>query len=71
MPREKIKIIDLSEILRPYENMWVALSKDNTKVIEAANTLSELFNKINGEDHRKFEFMKVPKFRNINLLMWQ
>lgn len=53
---------DLSEILRPYEDMWVALSKDNKKVIESEKTLAKLFEKLSGKDHRKFEFMKVPKF---------
>ena len=53
---------DLSEILRPYDNMWIALSKDNSKVIEAAKTLKQLFKKLKGEDVREFEFMKVPDF---------
>ena len=53
---------DLSKILRPYENMWVALSKDNKKIIEADKTLEKLFKKLDGLDHRDFEFMKVPKF---------
>lgn len=57
-----MKKTDLSEILRPYENMWVALSKDNNKVIEASKTLKELFKKLNKKDFREFEFMKVPEF---------
>jgi len=53
---------DLSEILKPYDNMWIALSKDNSKVIEAGTTLKQLFKKLKGKDVREFEFMKVPDF---------
>lgn len=53
---------NLFEIVKPYENMWIALSKDNAKVIEAAKTLRELFNKLKGKDPRELEFMKVPNF---------
>lgn len=58
----KMKKNDLSEILRSYDNMWVALSKDNNKVIEADKTLKRLFKKLKGKDVREFEFMKVPNF---------
>jgi len=60
--KKKAKKTDLSEILRPYEDMWVALSKDNEKVIESGKTLEQLLKKISGKDHREFEFMKVPEF---------
>jgi hypothetical protein len=53
---------DLSKILKSYENMWVALSKENNKVIESGKTLNQLFKKLKGKDPRKFEFMKVPNF---------
>jgi len=53
---------DLSEILRPYENMWVALTKDNTEVIEAGKTLKAVLKKLKGRDYRELEFMKVPEF---------
>lgn len=62
MGKEKSTSIDLSEILRPYENMWVALTKDNTKVIEAGNTLEILLTKLKGKDVEQLEFMKVPEF---------
>jgi len=42
--------------------MWIALSKDNNKVIEAAKTLEQLLKKLKDKDHRDFEFMKVPDF---------
>lgn len=59
---KKAKKTDLSEILRPYENMWVALSKDNEKVIDSGSTLEQLLKKLGGKDLREFEFMKVPEF---------
>lgn len=62
MEKENLNKSDLTEILKGYENMWVALSKDNTEVIAASKTLKELFAKLNQKDHRKFEFMKVPEF---------
>ena len=63
MAKQQLKNNDLSEILRPYDNMWVALSKDNKKVIEAGKSLKQLFEKLKGKDYREFEFMKVPDFR--------
>lgn len=54
--------VDLSGILRPYENMWVALAKDNSKVVEAGKTLEALIEKLGGNDYRNYEFMKVPEF---------
>ncbi|MGB2763261.1 MAG: DUF5678 domain-containing protein [Candidatus Aminicenantaceae bacterium] len=59
---KKANKVDLSEILRPYGNMWVALSKDNEKVIESGKTLNQLLKKLKGKDHKEFEFMKVPEF---------
>jgi len=53
---------DFLDLLKPYEDMWIALSKDNPIVIGSAKTLEELFNKLGEEDYRKFEFMKVPAF---------
>jgi hypothetical protein len=61
MSKKKNKV-DLSERLRPYENMWVALSKDNMEVVGAGKTLKRLLEKLGGKDHRNFEFMKVPEF---------
>jgi len=62
MTEEKLEIIDFSEKLKPYENMWVALSKDKRDVICAEKTLSRLLKKIKKEDFINIEFMKVPDF---------
>lgn len=60
--KKKVNKTDFSEILRTYENMWVALSKEKVEVIAAEKTLEKLFEKLSGKDYREFEFMKVPKF---------
>jgi hypothetical protein len=59
----KEKRADLSSVLRPFENKWVALSMDNSKVIESGNTLDELLKKLKGKDKSKLEFLKVPDFQ--------
>lgn len=47
---------DLRDLLKPYANQWVALTRDRTKVISAGTTLKEVTAKAKGND---FFFMKV------------
>ncbi|MBI5798880.1 MAG: hypothetical protein HZB10_03035 [Candidatus Yonathbacteria bacterium] len=47
---------DLRDVLKPYANQWVALSRDRTKVVSAGMTLKEVIRKIKGND---FLLMKV------------
>ena len=56
------EVIDFSEKLKPYENMWVALSRDKKDVIHAEKSLSKLLKRIKKEDFTNIEFMKVPEF---------
>lgn len=42
-----------SKLLLPYENKWVALSKDGSKVFASANNISAL--------GRKLEILKVKR----------
>jgi hypothetical protein len=50
---------DLTKVLgRKYDKMWVALSKDRSKVIDSSDTLSGLQAKL-GEKRDKVIFMKV------------
>jgi hypothetical protein len=60
---KKEKRANLSITLRPYENKWVALSMDHSKVIESGNTLDELLKKLEGRDKSNLEFLKVPDFQ--------
>ncbi|MBI4262083.1 hypothetical protein HY624_00995 [Candidatus Uhrbacteria bacterium] len=41
---------DLRDILKPYANQWVALSRDRTKVVSAGMTLKEVMRKIKRND---------------------
>jgi len=50
---------DLSKILKPFENKWVALTVDNQKVVASGGTLSEVALKIK---KKKVVFMKVFPF---------
>lgn len=63
MTKEKLEIIDFSKKLKPFENMWVALSRDKNDVICAEKTLDRLLKKIKKEDFANIEFMKVPDFK--------
>ena len=56
-----MKPIDLSKILLPYENKWVALSDDNKKVLGAGDTLEQA-RKQAEKTKKKFLFIKVPPF---------
>lgn len=56
-----MKPIDLSKILLPYENKWVALSEDNKKVLGAGKTLEEA-RKQAEKTKKRFLFLKVPPF---------
>jgi len=58
---QNLKSIDLSKILRPYENKWVALSLDYKKVLGSGKTLKEAKKKADkvGE---KYLFLKVFPF---------
>ena len=34
--------VDLTELLKPYENKWVAIAQDHSSVLAAADSFSEL-----------------------------
>jgi len=53
------KNYDFRKILKPFENRWVALTSDNKKVIDNANSLEKLVRKISNKDA---VFMKVLPF---------
>jgi len=56
-----LKPIDLSKILLPFENKWVALSEDSKKVLGAGKTLKEA-EKQAEKKSKKYIFLKVPPF---------
>ena len=61
MQKQTLKPIDLSKILLPYENKWVALSEDSKKVLGSGKTLEEARKKAE-KTKKRFLFIKVPPF---------
>jgi len=56
------KAIDLSTILKPFENRWVALSEDYGKVLESGKSLKEIVEKCKKRECRNPIFFKVMPF---------
>lgn len=56
-----LKPIDLSKLLLPYENKWVAISEDQKKVLGAGHTLKEAQKKAE-KTKKRYLFLKVPPF---------
>lgn len=40
--KAKLRTIDLSKILKPFQNKWVALSRDHKKVLASGTTVSQV-----------------------------
>ncbi len=53
---------DLSAILRPYENKWVALSPDYTRVVASGDTRKEVDARVKKEEREMLIFHKVLPF---------
>ena len=51
-----------ADILLKYENQWVALSNDRSKVLYAAKTLETLFNKLDKTKNKDVILHYVPPF---------
>ena len=58
---EKMKIKDLSKILKPYHNEWVALSDDEKKVVGRGKTLNEAIKRAKQKGIDFPIVTKVPK----------
>jgi Family of unknown function (DUF5678) len=53
---------NLAELVRPYENQWVALTPDYRQVIASGETLDEVESRVEGKDLTHLVFFKVPRF---------
>jgi hypothetical protein len=53
---------DLSKILEPCENQWVALSPDYTHVVASGETLKDVHAKVPEDDREHVVFHKVLPF---------
>jgi hypothetical protein len=54
--------MDLSILLGPFENTWVALAPNYRKVIASGETLDEVESELDGEQLNRLVFFKVPRF---------
>jgi len=61
MPKHNLKPIDLSKLLLPYENKWVALSEDQKQILGAGDTLKAAKKEAERKG-RRYLFLKVPPF---------
>ncbi len=59
--QKSLKPIDLSKILLPFENKWVALSENYKKILASGKTLKEVTKKVN-KSGEKGILLKVPPF---------
>lgn len=50
---------DLSQLLKPYEDKWVAISPDYKKVIASGETLKETVAQVSPESREEVIFHKV------------
>ena len=55
---------DLTEVLKPCEHKWVALSPDYSRVIASGDTLQETLSRVDEQDRQTVIFHKVipPEF---------
>lgn len=63
-PNPKIRFtkpIDLTDLIEPYENKWVALSLDHKKVLGSGETLKEAKTKAK-DSNNQFVLLKLPPF---------
>lgn len=61
MKTKTTKNYDLSELLKPYEDKWVALSYDHRKVLGAGDTLEEAEQQAKKKE-KDFIFLKLPPY---------
>lgn len=55
------KPIDLSKKLKPFENKWVALSRDHKRVLGVGSTLDQA-KKAAEKKSKEYIFIKLPSF---------
>lgn len=59
MVHKELNERNLYPLLKPYENKWVALPPDKTRVLASGDTLAEVRQKIAVKDMPVVGFMKV------------
>lgn len=66
MNAPKLKPIDLTKVLRPFKDQWVALSMDYKKVLGAGKTLEQA-KKMADKTGEKYTFYKNTPYPFINV----
>lgn len=61
-------VFDLSEILRPYEGKWVAISEDKASVLCYADSIEELLRRCKEHEALKPIILRVPDEHTAQLL---
>ena len=59
--QKTLKPIDLTKLLIPFENKWVALSDDQKQILGSGKTLKEA-EKEAEKTKKRYLFLKVPPF---------
>lgn len=57
-----MRAIDLSKLLKPYENKWVALTKDEEKVICSGKSAKKVYNEALRKGYEEPILTKVLPF---------
>jgi hypothetical protein len=65
---EKKPVVDLSELLRPDEGKWVAISGDKSSVLCDADSIEELLGKCKEYEALKPIILRVPDEHTAQLL---
>lgn len=61
MEKSSIKVKDLSKILEPYSDEWVALSEDEERVVGSGKTIKEVLREAKEKGENAPIITKVPK----------
>ena len=62
MPRTKTKKPSFAELIRPYENKWIAIAPDYSRVVASGDSLEEVDTKVPPEDREKVILHRVLPF---------
>ena len=69
MPAQPSKAIDLTEILEPYLNKWVALSADQTHVVGSGDSVPEALRAAHQIGEKEPVILFVPSISGPHVLI--
>lgn len=59
-----MRVVDLSKILKPYKSGWVAIDKNNNKVVAHAEEFETITDKIDKLAKKNKDILLVPASEN-------